>query len=306
MTHRFKTSGMAALATAALVFAFAAPATADALPDTDANDVAALVNDAAPVTELADPGIVTSDEVTTSTSGVETSVALDPEDGVTVTAPGADSTLSIELPTSLTLDEGTVASDGTVVFPSADASGDALAVQTLADGSTRVQTVISGADSSHTFDYGIEGFSAAVNDKGEAAFISADGSFIPVAAAWATDADGKAVETHYEVSGSKLVQVVVPNADTVYPVVADPSWVWIGAGWGMKLTRSETSSVRNYAAAVGMCSMFAKRAPGLSVGCAVWGSYIQLQANLAQSDSPKSCLFFNVVPAPGSIWRVGC
>lgn len=244
--------------------------------------------------------------MTTSAEGVETSVALDPEGGVTVAAPGAETALSIELPAALPLDDGAVATDGTVVFPSADASGDDLAVQTLADGSTRVQTVIAGADSPHAFDYGLTGFSAAVNDKGEAAFISADGSFVPVAAAWATDANGNAVATHYEISGDKLVQVVVPDANTTYPVVADPSWVWIGAGWGMKLTRSETSSVRNYAAAVGMCSMFAKRAPGLSVGCAVWGSYIQLQANLAQSDSPKSCLFFNVVPAPGSIWRVSC
>lgn len=86
----------------------------------------------------------------------------------------------------------------------------------------------------------------------------------------------------------------------------DDTSIQDGAGWGMKLTRSETSNVRNYAAAVGMCSVFSRRAPGLSVGCAVWGSYIQLQANLAQSDKPRSCLFFNVVPAPGSIWRVGC
>ncbi|MFV0375280.1 hypothetical protein [Microbacterium sp.] len=297
---------MSTLATVALVFAFATPATADTLPNTDANDVAALVSDAAPAAELADPGIVTSEELTTSSAGVKTSVALDPNGGIAVVATGADSVLLIELPATLPLDEGIVASDGTAVFLGADASGDALAVQTLADGSTRVQAVISGAGSPHEFDYGIQGFAAAVNDKGEAAFVSSDGSFVPVAAAWATDADGKAVATHYEVSGDKLVQVVMPNADTTYPVVADPSWVWIGAGWGMKLTRSETSSVRNYAAAVGMCTAFSRRAPGLAVGCAVWGAYIQLQANLAQSDRPKTCLFFNVVPAPGSIWRVGC
>lgn len=30
------------------------------------------------------------------------------------------------------------------------------------------------------------------------------------------------------------------------------------------------------------------------------------QASLAESDKPKSCLFFTAAPVPGVIWRVKC
>ncbi|MEV4736682.1 MULTISPECIES: hypothetical protein [unclassified Microbacterium] len=38
----------------------------------------------------------------------------------------------------------------------------------------------------------------------------------------------------------------------------------------------------------------------------VFASYIVAQANLAQGDSPKSCLFFTAAPIPGVIWRIKC
>jgi hypothetical protein len=44
-----------------------------------------------------------------------------------------------------------------------------------------------------------------------------------VAAPWAFDAQGRAVATEYIVRGGSLVQVVTPDAETVYPIVADPS-----------------------------------------------------------------------------------
>ena len=45
-------------------------------------------------------------------------------------------------------------------------------------------------------------------------------------APWAFDATGAPVDTHYEVRGRKVVQVVEPTADTVYPVTADPNVLW--------------------------------------------------------------------------------
>lgn len=47
-----------------------------------------------------------------------------------------------------------------------------------------------------------------------------------VAAPWAVDAVGNPVDTHYEVHGDTLVQVVDPDVDTVFPVTADPAWWW--------------------------------------------------------------------------------
>ncbi|PRH78237.1 hypothetical protein C6N75_15895 [Streptomyces solincola] len=41
---------------------------------------------------------------------------------------------------------------------------------------------------------------------------------------WAKDAHGKAVPTSYRLEGNVLVQAVRTNADTAYPVVADPRW----------------------------------------------------------------------------------
>ncbi|HDR8446833.1 TPA: hypothetical protein QC331_005108, partial [Bacillus cereus] len=46
--------------------------------------------------------------------------------------------------------------------------------------------------------------------------------------AWAKDANGKPVATHYKVDGNKLIQVVEFDKNTVFPVIADPDWVKIG------------------------------------------------------------------------------
>ena len=248
---------------------------------------------------------MTSFAAHTDVGGLETIVPLVPSEDIVVTDERGN-VASLELPDEITVGRGVVADDGTVVYSDTSGSGDAIAVQNLSDGSTRMQTIIAGARSPHEFSFAMKGYDAVVNDQGEAIFVKADGSFVPIAAAWARDANGNDVPTSYEVRGRKLVQVVYPSADTVYPVVADPSWVWVGAGWGMKLTRTETARVRDYAAALGMCAIFVKRAAALNVACAVWGSYIQLQANLAQGDNPRTCLFFNVAPAPGTIWRVKC
>lgn len=289
---------------ATLIISFTAPVYAlDGQADVE--EVSALIQEVAPGAKLAARGVVNSSASSVNVDGITTRVPLNPESDIVV-SDDAGNRVSLGLPDELTVGKGVVADDGTVVYADATQPGDAVAVQTLSDGSTRVQTVIAGADSPHEFSYSLSGYMPAVSDRGEAMFYKADGDFVPVAAAWARDANGNDVPTSYEVRGGKLVQLVEPTADTVYPIVADPSWVWIGAGWGMKLTRTETSRSRDYAAAVGMCGIFARSAPGFTVGCSVWGSYVQLQANLAQGDNPRTCLFFNVVPAPGSIWRVKC
>lgn len=70
----------------------------------------------------------------------------------------------------------------------------------------------------------------------------------------------------------------------------------------MKLTRSETSRVRDYAAALSMCVLFTQK---IAVkACGVFGGYILAHANIAEGDRPKKCLFFTAAPIPGMIWRV--
>lgn len=120
---------------------------------------------------------------------------------------------------------------------------------------------------------------------------------------WAVDADGTALPTSYTLEGTNLTQNI-DTTNATYPITADPSWQWNGPAWGMKLARSETSRVRDYAAALSMCVLFTKK---IAVkACGVFGGYIMAQANIAQGDKPKTCLFFTAAPIPGVIWRVTC
>lgn len=166
--------------------------------------------------------------------------------------------------------------------------------------------MIGAADSAHEFGYRMDGYQPYQSDTGEVVFVNATGDFVPLAAPWATDANGRDVQTRYEVRGDEVFQVVTPDAATAYPVVADPSWMWAGPAWGMKLTRAETSRVRDYASALGMCAAFTNKLPKVAVACAVFGSYIMAQASIAEGDKPRSCLFFTAAPIPGVIWRLPC
>lgn len=290
----------------ALTVTVVSPAYAESSGEEGAEDVVATVQAAAPETDLAVPGSVDDGQLVTTVEGTSAEVPLWPRESIVVTSSTeeGEQVASIDLPDEIDLGTGTIASDGSVVYASEDGSGDAAVVQTLADGSTRIQTVIASADSPHEFGYGMDGYQPYQADTGEVIFIDDEGNAIPVAAPWATDAAGAAVPTHYEIRGGELFQVVTPDASTAYPIVADPTWMWNGPAWGMKLTRAESSRVRDYAAALGMCVLFAKSVAVKA--CGAFGSYIVLQANLAQGDSPKSCLFFTAAPIPGVIWRIKC
>lgn len=48
-------------------------------------------------------------------------------------------------------------------------------------------------------------------------------SVVSIDAAWAVDANGASLESSYRIEGNSLVQVVQTNAQTAYPVVADPT-----------------------------------------------------------------------------------
>lgn len=299
--------------TVALVLAGGASAYAtagDGSPELEAADViAAQVSEVAPGAGEVVEGDVSGGASVTETDSATVEVTLDSASKIDVIADSGRGVVdaTITLPEGFATGPGAIAADGTVVFiEDRGSADDAIAVQTLTDGSTRVQTVIGGADSDHEFGYRMEGFSPVVTPEDGTFFVSESGAVVPVGEAWAVDANGESVATHYEVHGGELVQVVEPDADTVYPIVADPSWQWINAGWGMKLTRDETRQSVNYATAGAMCVAFVKRAAALGIACGAYAGYIMAQANIANGENPKTCLFFNVVPAPGTIWRVRC
>ncbi|WP_435748459.1 hypothetical protein [Microbacterium sp. PMB16] len=99
------------------------------------------------------------------------------------------------------------------------------------DGSVQIATVINGSES--PIDYGYEILAAGAGSlvataDGAILALNPDGSFAgAVAPAWARDADGRDVQTHYEVSGNTLTQIVDhAGGEFSYPIVADP---WLGS-----------------------------------------------------------------------------
>jgi len=286
----------------------AVPASAEETVDTtDPSAVAALVADAAPDGARPVDATSTGSTFETSTADAATTIPVDPGRPIEVAADvaGREISASITLPDGLDLDAAEAAGDGTVVYPSAsDAS---VAVQTLESGDTRVQTVIPDRDATHEASFGMEGFRATIDSSGNAGFIQdgREGAFVPVDAAWATDATGASVPTHYEVRGDRLVQIVTPTADTVYPIVADPTWGWRNAAWGLTLSRSETAKIKDYAAASAFCTALVRN-QRLAVACGAWSGYLQVQAATANNLRPKGCLHIVVAPLPGAISHTYC
>jgi len=298
------------LACGVIVSLTAYPASADEYTGTAAAEqVADQVAVAAPDNAQPVLGTLASGSVDVSAGLTEATVPVNSSDPIEVTTSVAGENLlaQISLPTGLELGDGVLTSNGTVVY-SSEVDGGAVAVQTLEGGETRIQTVIPDATAQHEFEYGMDGFRASIDDQGNAVFIAdgPEGAVIPIEAAWAVDANGASVATHYEARGDKLVQIVVPSADTAYPVVADPTWGWRNAAWGVTLNRSETAGIKDYAAAAGMCATLAKKYAGFAVACGVWASYLQVQAATANRRSPKGCLHVVVVPLPGAISHTYC
>lgn len=285
-----------------------APAAADTDEPHDPEEIAALATDAAPDDANPVAGAASGDGFELSTRIAEVTVPTNGSDALAVSTSvgGADLVAEISLPAGLGLEEGVLTSNGTVVYGS-DSDDASVAVQALANGDTRVQTIITNSRAEHEFGYGMAGFQAVLNADGGAAFVadSAEGLRIPIEKAWAVDANGKAVDTYYEVRGTQLFQVVVPDELSAYPIVADPTWGWRNATWGVTLSRSETASIKDYAAASAFCAALVKNQK-LTIACGLWSGYLQVQAATANRLKPKGCLHVVVVPLPGAISHTQC
>ncbi|MDR2896059.1 MAG: hypothetical protein LBV30_05355 [Propionibacteriaceae bacterium] len=79
--------------------------------------------------------------------------------------------------------------------------------------------------------------------------------------AWAFDADGRPVDTWYEVTGAgELVQVINPDATAEYPIVADPTWGFTWQGINIYFNKKETSDLANWK--VGIAALVVGIIPG--------------------------------------------
>lgn len=238
-------AGITAATTVAALFAAGAPAMASEAPD-PADATAAVIDQAAPnqgdVVDLNAEG----DTLAATTSNTAVDVPVSPSNDLTVGAPGTTTApdLSVSLPAELDLKSATVADDGTVLYPAADGDTSA-AVQVLDNGSTRIQTVIPDAKAKRKFTYtfGKDVTPVLRPDGGADLTVQADNALLVVGsvdAPWATDANGEPVDTHYQIDGKRLIQIVTPGQNTAFPVVADPKLTYTWWNVTIYFNKSET------------------------------------------------------------------
>ena len=117
-------------------------------------------------------------------------------------------------------------SSGTVTFDNKNSSSTTPIAR--GDGSTQINTVINDAKAPKRYTYKMKvPQGAKIEQKANSILVTKNGKLVAgIAPAWAKDAKGKSVPTHYEVKGDAVTQVVDHSDKFTYPVVADP---WLGA-----------------------------------------------------------------------------
>jgi hypothetical protein len=147
---------------------------------------------------------------------------------------GAAGEIGVELPSVAGLGDGVLDESGAVVYES-DSSPVSLAAQATEDGGMQVLVVIDGPDAPTEYRFDTTVPAGAVllpSTDGGAAVVDAEGLVVAVVApAWAVDANGQPVPTHYRVDGTTFVQVI-DHHGAAYPVVGDPCWKCWGAAIG--------------------------------------------------------------------------
>lgn len=149
-----------------------------------------------------------------------------------------DFELNISLPHATAADSGQLLGDGTTVYPSDGASSNAV-VPTA--GGVQLLSVLEGREASESYSYDLNissGHRLEATADGGARVVDEQGTVkVEFEAAWAEDASGAAVPTHYSVEGNTLTQIVEhKDLDNVsYPIVADPLPVVVFVVTGLAL-----------------------------------------------------------------------
>jgi len=161
--------------------------------------------------------------------------------------------ISVDLPGAFDAFAGELAGEGTVVYhsPASSAAAAVQCVEEEQDGVSvsgfRSVVTIAGPEAAHEYPFAFDlprGCSLLTaeeyhGDSSDAGFIyivdeeqpyrneetgRICGEIIGVIdPAWARDADGRAVETSYEISGNTLTQIIVFDHNSRFPIVADPT-----------------------------------------------------------------------------------
>lgn len=272
---------LAALSLVAGGLLLASPASADTSDAAEAASTANHVAGAPAVSQHVD-----ADGTTAAVGSGIIEVSTDPSDGLTATGPqGVDITVGIP---GRTTDEGVVAG-GNIVYT--DVAADTAVVARPATLGAQALIVIDGADAPTRYAFPVEtdGAPSELRSTADGTIeVYRHGASAPsstVAPAWAVDADGQPVPTHFEIQGSSLVQVV-EHQSAAYPVVADPQYTWGIATGTTYYNRAETRSLKTrsygYVVAAGLCAVFGSQTAGVACGV---GAALVAQWNYVASNA---------------------
>ena len=284
---------------AALVICLLTAGSAVPEPDGD-SDLHALavaspstIQSAAPVPTSS----VAENAIDSKVNGTDVRVAANPRGGITLTGP--DAALSIGLPDAASLSDAEAVAPGIVGFDNAKGIS---TLTTVSDtGAVQLSTVIDAVSTTRSFTYPVAvggGGRVLVSDDGTRALIVQGSEVIAtVDTAWAKDADGASVPTHYSTDGHTLTQIVDTSASSIrYPVVADPKFVlYSGFAPSMQLNKKETKSTATLTGAAAICGQIAKYAGTVAGGlCGV--SLLQIVAKGAQNSATGQCSWLILEP----------
>lgn len=229
LNRRFARHYIATVAVAAAVIATTVINPHEQARATDgADDTTISSQEVGQALEGVDGGLV-RDAVTQGTAvgtgapSIDVDIPAEPTDGVRLTA--GDFSLKIGLPNAAESEDAAATDDGAVAYPS---EGDSANAVIPVRGGVQLLSVIENRDADERFAYPLTlpaGHTLVPAADGGARIVDATGAvkaaFEP---AWAKDAAGRSIPTHYSISGNTLTQVVEHRAvaDISYPVVADP------------------------------------------------------------------------------------
>jgi hypothetical protein len=292
------------------VLAVAAPVSA-AYADTEqeAHEALLAIQSAAPsVLQDVSSNLITAEgDFAASISNAHSSVDIPTNPAEGIVLGGGDSTettndITVGLPFSEHAASAEVIASGIVSYDNENGS---LTVPILkSDGSLQITTIINGADAPQRYEYPLAlpaGGSIQLSDIGSVAIFNADRGVIGmIEPAWAKDANGSPIATHYELEGTTLVQVVDLSDPTIaYPVVADPKFAMYGGVFpSIQLSRSETKQASTATGLAPICGQMTKFL-GYAAGILCGVSALQIIAASALNYSRGDCS--QLVPAPGLI-----
>lgn len=208
----------------ALASSPAVAADADTVEQGVVDTVADLVSDAAPTGATAgSDALVAIEEDGADVLGGKVRLTGDGDRSLRLSGTG----ITIQLPREVDPSAAELASNGMAVYQGESEGDPSVAVAATRE-SAAVHVVIPDASSPMRHSYEIGGASLVARPDGSVAMLDTAGGVIGfVDAPWAVDAAGNQVDTHYELEGDALVQVVEPTHSTQYPVVADPDFIFM-------------------------------------------------------------------------------